>query len=78
MNTTVNNRLLNRFQAFLTTHNQLTQRQYEISLQGNRIIIIRIIHIDVHRIDILGTGRTDFDDLTAKSFHQSTILCLRI
>ena len=52
-----------RLQAFFAAHDQLTQGQDEICLQGNRIILFRIIRIDVHRVDILCAGRADLNDL---------------
>ena len=78
MDTSVDDRLLNRLQALLATYDKLTQRQNKICLKSYRVIIIRIIHVDIHRIDVLRTGRCDLDDLTTKPFNQRRILCLRI
>ena len=78
MDATVDDRLLYRLQALLTAHDKLTQRQNKICLQSDGVVIIRIVHVDVHRIDVLCTGRCDLNDLTAKPFNQRRILCLRI
>ena len=74
MNTTVNDSLLNRLKPFLAAHNKLTQRQDKIRLKSNRIIIIGIVHVDIHRVDVLTAGRTYLNNLTAKPFYQSTVL----
>ena len=78
MHTSVDDSLLYRLQAFLSADNQLTQGQDEIRLQGNRVILLRVVRIDVHGIDVLRAGRTDLDDLPFKPLYQSCIFCLRI
>ena len=76
--TAVNDGFLHRLQALFATHDQLTQGQDKICFQGNRIILFRIVRIDVHRIDILRAGRTDFNDLPLKFLHQCRVLGFRI
>ena len=78
MNAAVDDRLFYRLQSFLATHNQLALRQDEICFQGNRIILFRIIRVDVHRVDILRAGRADFNDLPLKFLHQCRVLGFRI
>ena len=78
MNTAVNDRLFYRLQSFFSAHDQLTQGQDEICFQGNRIILFRIVRIDVHRVDILRAGRADFNDLPLKFLHQCRVLGFRI
>ena len=78
MHTTVNNRLFNGLQAVLTSHNQLAEGKNEVCFQGNRVIILRVVDIDVHGIDIVGTGRTDLDYLTFKLVNQRRIFCFRV
>ena len=78
MNTAVDDRLFYRLQAFFSAHDQLTQGQDEICFQGNRIILFRIIRIDVHRVDILCAGRADLNDLPLKFLHQCCVLSFGI
>ena len=78
VNAPVDDRFLHRIQAFLPTDDQLAQRQNKIRLQGDRVVIIRIIHVDIHRIDVLVARRRDLDDLSIKPPDQCRILRLRI
>ena len=78
MHASVDNSLLYRLQAFLSADDQLTQGQDEIRLQGNRVIFLRVVRIDVHGVDVLRAGRADLDDLPFKPLYQSCIFCLRI
>ena len=78
MHTTVNNCLFNGLQAVLTSHDQLAEGKNEVCFQGNRVIILRVVDIDVHGIDIVGTGRTDLDYLTFKLVNQRRIFCFRV
>ena len=73
MHTTVDNRLFDRLQAVLTAHNQLTEGQDKIGFQCYGIVILRVVQVDVHRVDIVGTGRTDFYHLTIELVNQSRI-----
>ena len=52
--TAVDDGFLHRLQALLTTHNQLTQAEDKIRLEGQRAFIIRVVQVQVHRIDIVG------------------------
>ena len=73
MHTTVDNRLFDRLQAILTAHNQLTEGQDKIGFQCYGVVILRVVQVDVHRVDIVGTGRTDFYHLTIELVNQSRI-----
>ena len=74
----VDDRLLHRLQSLLAAHDQLAQRQDEIRLQGNRVIVVGVIHVNVHGINELIRGRADLDHLPAEALHQRRILRLRI
>ena len=78
MHATVNNRLFNGLQAVLTSHNQLAEGEDKVRFQGNRVIVLRVVDVDVHGIDIVGTGRTDLDYLTFKLVNQRRIFCFRV
>ena len=73
MHTTVDHRLFDRLQAILTAHNQLTEGQDKISFQCYRVVILRVVQVDVHRVDIVGTGGADFYHLTIELVNQSRI-----
>ena len=78
MHTTVDNRLFDRLQAIFTAHNQLTEGQDEVGFQSHRVIILGVVQVDVHGVDIVGTGRTDLHDLTVELVNQSRIFCFRV
>ena len=78
MHTAVDDRLFDRLQSFLAADYQLAERQDEVSFQGDRIIFFGIVHIDVHRVNVLRAHRTDLDHLAAQSLHQRRILRFRI
>ena len=78
MHTAVDNGFLDGEQALFSAHYQLAQREDEVRLQGDGIILLRIVGVDVHRVDKLGAGRRDFDNLTMQAFYQGRILGLGI
>ena len=78
VNAAVDHCFLHRLQPFFATHDQLTEGQDEISLQSNRIILLAVIAVDVHRVDILAAGRADFDDLPAHARHKGCVLAFGI
>ena len=78
MHSTVNNRLFNRLQSISSAHNQFAKRQDKVGFQGQRIILIAVVQIDVHRIDVVLTGRRNLNDLAMESFNQREILAFRV
>ena len=76
--TTVDDRLFHRLQAFLAADHQLAERQDEVGFQGQRVILIRVVLVDIHRIHVLGGSRADVDDLALQLLHQGGVLRLRI
>ena len=74
MHTTVNDCLFDREQTILATNDQLTERQDEVRFQSDRVIVLRIVGVDVHRIDIAGTGGTDLYHLTIELVNQCGVL----
>ena len=78
MHTAVDNGFLDGEQALFSAHYQLAQREDEVRLQGDGIILLRIVGVDVHWVDKLGAGRRDFDNLTVQPLHQSRVLVRRI
>ena len=78
VDTTVNHGFLNRLQAVLAAYDQLAERQDKVRLERQRVVLFAVGIVDVHGIDILRAGRTDFDDLPLQAVGQGRVLCLRI
>ena len=71
---TVYHGTFNRFQTCFAAHDQLTERQHKIRLQGQRAVIFGIIQVDVQRIYIVLAGGRKFDDLPVQPLDQRIIL----
>ena len=78
MNTAVNDRLFYRLQALFSAHHQLTQRKNKVSFQGQGIIFLGVVGIDVHGVDELGAVGADFDDLTLQTIHQRRVFAFGV
>ena len=52
----VNDRFLFRLHAIPCAHDKLTQGKDEIRLHAQRVIIVRIVQVNVHRIDVVPAG----------------------
>ena len=73
MDTPIDDSFFYRFQTILASYDKFTQRQDKICLQRDWIILIRIVHINIHRIDkLIGCG-TDFNNLTIQALHKRGI-----
>ena len=78
MDTAVDDRLFHRLQTFLAADNQFAERQDEIRLQSERTVFLGVVQVDIHRIDVLGAGRADMNDLAVEALHESRVLRFRI
>jgi len=78
MDAAVNDRLFHRLQALFAAHHQFAQGQHKVGFQSQRVILFRIVAVDVHRVDILGAGRADVDDLPMQTLHQRSVLCFGV
>lgn len=76
--TAVNDGLFHRHKAVLAAHNQLAQAENEVGFQRQRILIVRIVEVQVHGIDIVRGGRRDFNNLPVQVLHQWAVFRLRI
>ena len=76
--TAVDDGFLHRLQALLAAHDQLTQRQDKVRLEGQRAFIVRVVQVQVHRVDIVGRGGRNFDDLPMQTLHQRGIFRFRV
>ena len=78
MHTAVNDGFLHRQQPFLAAHHQFAQGKDKVCFQGQGIIFLGVVGIDVHRIDELGAVGRDFDDLTFQPIHQRGVFAFGI
>ena len=76
--TAVNDGFLHRLQSVLAAHNQFTQRQDKVGFQRQRAFIVRIVQVQVHRVDVVGGGGRNLDDLPVQALHQRRVLGLRV
>jgi len=76
--TAINDGFLHRLQSFLAAHNQLAQGQDKVRLEGQRAFIVRVVQIQVHRIDVVGGSGRNLNDLPMQTLHQRGIFCLRV
>ena len=72
----VNDRLFFRLHAIPCAHDKFTQGKNKVRFHSQRVIIVRIVEVNVHRVDVVLTGGRDMDNLTAQRFHQRIILSL--
>ena len=75
---TVDERLFNGLQAISPADNQLTERKNEVRLEGQRVFLLGVVEVDVHRIDVAAAGGRNADDLSAERVDQREILALGI
>ena len=73
MDAAVDDRFFHGLKSLFAAHNQFAQGQNEIGFQGNGIVLLGVIVVDVHGVDILGGGWAAFDDLTFQPCHQRGI-----
>ena len=74
----VNHRFLHRLEAVFTAHNNVAEGQQEVHLQRQRAFIIRIVQVEVHRIDILLAGGGNLYHLSVQPLDKGVILGLRV
>ena len=74
----VDDSLLNGLQTFAPADDQLAQRQDKVGLECQRIVIIAVIEVDVHRVDVAAAGGRNADHLSAERVDQREILALGI
>jgi len=78
MHTAVNDGFLHRQKPFLATHHKFAQGKDKVGFQGQGIIFLGVVGIDVHGIDELGTVGADFDDLTFQPVHQRRVFAFGV
>ena len=78
MDAAVDDRFLHRLEALLAAHHQLAQGEDEVGFQGHGVVLLGVVQVDVHRVDILRTGRADPDDLSVEPLDKGRVLRLRV
>ena len=78
VNRAVDDGLFDRLQAIAPADDQLAQRQDKVGLECQRIVIIAVIEVDVHRVDVAVAGGRNADYLSAERVDQREILALGI
>ena len=78
MHTAVNDRFLHRQQPFLAAYHQFTQRKNKVGFQGQWVIFLRVVGVNIHGVDKLGTVGADFDDLTFQPVHQRRVFAFGV
>ena len=78
MHRTVDDGLFDGLQSVAPADDQLAQRQNEIGLERQRIVIVAVVEVDVHRIDVAVAGGRNADHLSAERVDQREILALGI
>ena len=76
--TAVNHCFLYRLEAVFTAHNNVAEGQQEVHLQGQRAFIIRIVQVEVHRVDILLAGGGNLYHLSVQPLDEGVIFRLRV
>ena len=76
--TAVDDGLFHRHEAVLAAHDQLAEGEDEVGFQTQRIFIVRIVEIQVHRVDVMRACGGDFNDLSVQALHQRSILGLGV
>ena len=74
----VNDRFFFWLHAIPCAHDQFAQGKNKVRFHAQRVIIVRIVEVNVHRVDVVLTGGRDMNDLTAQRFHQRIILAFRV
>ena len=74
----VNDGLFHRLQSVLAPHHNIAQGEDEVGFQSQRVIIVRIVEVDVHWVHILVAGGRNFHHLSAQADHQRGIFVLRV
>ena len=74
----VDDRLFNRLQALLAADDQLAHRQHKVGFQRHGVFLIRVIHVDIQRIDVVAADGRNADDLPVQPPDQRRILRFRV
>ena len=74
MDAAVDDRFFHGLKSLFAAHNQFAQGQNEIGFQGNGIVLLGVIAVDVHGVDILGAGGTDVNNLPMQTLHQRSVI----
>ena len=76
--TAVNDRLFNGLQALLAADDQLTQGKQKIGFHGQWTILVIDTHLNIHGVDMVGTVRGNFNDLSSQALDQRGVFAHRV
>ena len=74
----VDDRLFFRLHAIPCAHDKFAQGKNEVRFHAQGVIIVRVVQVNIHRVDVVLTGGRNMDNLTAQCFHQWIILAFRV
>ena len=74
----VDDTLFLRPDAFAPAQHQLAQGQHEVGFQAQRFFFIRIVEIEIQRVDVIAAGGRNTDDLTAEALHKRVVFAFGI
>ena len=74
----VYNRLFFWLHAIPCAHDKFAQGKNKVRFHAQWVIIVRVVEVNVHRVDVVLTGGRNMDNLTAQRFHQRIILAFRV
>ena len=71
--TAVDDGLFHRHEAVLAADDQLAEGEDEVGFQAQRVLIVAVIEIQVHRVDVVRACGGNFDDLSVQALHQRPV-----
>ena len=71
--TAVDDGLFHRHEAVLAAHDQLAEGEDKVGFQAQRVFIVAVIEIQVHRVDVMRACGGDFNDLSVQALHQRPV-----
>ena len=71
--TAVDDGLFHRHEAVLAAHDQLAEGEDKVGFQAQRVFIVRIVEIQVHRVDVMRACGGDFNDLPVQTLHKWSV-----
>ena len=74
----VDDRLFDGLQPRLAPHDELTEGKHEVTFQRQRVLLVRVVEVDVQGVQIVGAGRGQTHHLAAQAVDQGRILVLRV
>ena len=74
----VNDGFFHGLEALLRPDDDVAEREYEVHLERQGVVVIGVVQVQVHRVHILLRGRRDLDDLPVQALDEGPILRLGV